>query len=66
MQLRYHSTAASTGALMACAAGFDSVPADMGTLFTARAFAPPSVPSAVEAVIQFSAPLGTKVHYATL
>jgi short subunit dehydrogenase-like uncharacterized protein len=65
MQLRYHATAASTGALMASAAGFDSVPADMGTLFAARAFHSPAVPSAVEAVIQFSAPEGTKVHYAT-
>lgn len=65
MQLRYHTAAAASGALMASAAGFDSVPADMGALCAARAFVPPAVPSDVEAVIQFDAPLGTKVHFAT-
>jgi hypothetical protein len=45
--------------------GKSQVPADMGALFAARAFVAPAVPSAVEVVIQFSAPLGTKVHFAT-
>lgn len=33
----YGPAAAASGGLMACAAGFDSVPADMGTAFTADA-----------------------------
>ncbi|WIA42239.1 hypothetical protein OEZ86_008256 [Tetradesmus obliquus] len=65
MELRYSAAAAASGALMASAAGFDSVPADMGCLFAQRAFAPPAVPSSVEAVISLSAPKGTSIHYAT-
>jgi short subunit dehydrogenase-like uncharacterized protein len=65
MELRYSAAAAASGALIASAAGFDSVPADMGCLFAQRAFAPPAVPSSVEAVITVHAPLGTQIHYAT-
>eukprot|EP00879_Flechtneria_rotunda_P027476 GHRR01029436.1.p2 GENE.GHRR01029436.1~~GHRR01029436.1.p2 ORF type:complete len:113 (+),score=42.52 GHRR01029436.1:785-1123(+) len=65
MELRYSAAAAVAGCLMASAAGFDSVPADMGVLFAARAFQPPAVPAAVEAVISVQAPKGTKIHYAT-
>jgi saccharopine dehydrogenase (NAD+, L-glutamate forming) len=65
MELRYSAAAAASGALIASAAGFDSVPADMGCLFAQLAFAPPAVPSSVEAVITVHAPLGTQIHYAT-
>jgi short subunit dehydrogenase-like uncharacterized protein len=65
MELTYSAAAAASGALIASAAGFDSVPADMGCLFAQRAFAPPAVPSSVEAVITVHAPLGTQVHFAT-
>lgn len=65
MEVCYSATAAANGCLMASAAGFDSVPADMGCLFAQRAFQPPAVPSAVEAVITVAAPKGTHIHYAT-
>jgi short subunit dehydrogenase-like uncharacterized protein len=65
MELRYSAASAASGALIASAAGFDSVPADMGCLFAQRAFVPPAVPCSVEAVITVAAPLGTQIHYAT-
>ena len=65
MELRLSDVAKRTGSLMASAAGFDSIPADLGTLFTQRLFKAPAVPSSVEAVIQISAEKGSKIHYAT-
>ncbi|CAM9386594.1 unnamed protein product [Phaeothamnion confervicola] len=42
MRLKYHDTAAAAGVLVLHACAFDSVPADLGALWTAQAFlAPP-------------------------
>lgn len=65
MEYMYNDTARSNGCYMASAAGFDSVPADLGTIFTAQQFQAPAVPCSVEAIIQVSAPAGHKIHFAT-
>ncbi|KAF8054984.1 Sccpdh [Scenedesmus sp. PABB004] len=66
MALRHGAAAAASGAVMASAAGFDSLPADMGALMVSREFVPPAVPGAVEAVITLApGPGGTSIHYAT-
>lgn len=62
--LRYGPAAAARGCVIINAAGFDSVPADMGALFAADALAP-ATPAAVECVISVDAPHGTSIHYAT-
>lgn len=51
MEYKYNKLAQKTGALMASAAGFDSVVADMGVLFALQQFDPPAVPSAVESFL---------------
>lgn len=65
MELEYSSSAAASGALMACASAFDSIPNDLGTILAAREFKPPAVPSAVESVIRITAPKGLPIHFAT-
>lgn len=66
MDLHHATAAGSSGALMASAAGMDSIPADMGVIYTTKALQSRGlVPSAVEAVISVDAPLGSKIHYAT-
>ncbi|GBF92594.1 hypothetical protein Rsub_05208 [Raphidocelis subcapitata] len=65
MELAYAQPAAASGALMACASAFDSIPNDLGTILVAREFRPPAVPSSVESVIRVSAPLGLPIHFAT-
>jgi short subunit dehydrogenase-like uncharacterized protein len=69
MAHEYGAAAAASGALMASAAGFDSIPADLGCLFSSRAvrqlFGPEALPAAVEAVIKVEAPLGSSIHFAT-
>ncbi|KAI8477053.1 MAG: Saccharopine dehydrogenase-domain-containing protein [Monoraphidium minutum] len=65
MELDYGPSAAASGALMACAAAFDSVPNDLGTVLAGRAFAAPAVPCSVESVIRVRAPKGLPIHFAT-
>ncbi|CAN6470146.1 unnamed protein product [Victoria cruziana] len=51
MEAKYREKAAATGALVVSACGFDSIPAEMGTLFNSRQWIPPSVPHSVEAYV---------------
>ena len=51
MEFKYHRQAQEKGCLMASAAGFDSVIADMGVLFAMQQFMPPAIPSAVESFL---------------
>jgi short subunit dehydrogenase-like uncharacterized protein len=66
MALQYGDTAKANGCYIASAAGFDSLPADMGTILTQRLFKPPAVPCSVEAIISIlPGHPGYKGHYAT-
>ena len=55
VELHYNEAAKEAGCFVASACGFDSVPADMGTLFTARQLA---VPSTVESFLSIHADRG--------
>lgn len=66
MEYKYNKLAQKTGALMASAAGFDSVVADMGVLFALQQFDPPAVPSAVESFLTLrTGKAGGKGHFPT-
>uniref|UniRef100_A0A7R9YR15 Saccharopine dehydrogenase NADP binding domain-containing protein n=1 Tax=Chlamydomonas euryale TaxID=1486919 RepID=A0A7R9YR15_9CHLO len=66
MEAKYGAAAAAAGCYVASAAGFDSVPGDLGTVLAQRQFAPPSVPSTVEAFLSLSTgPEGYSAHFAT-
>jgi short subunit dehydrogenase-like uncharacterized protein len=64
MYLRYHAQAASTGARLVHACGFDSLPHDLGVYFTVRHL-PEDVPLRVRGYVQLSAaPSAGTVHSA--
>lgn len=66
MEFKYGDQAKEAGCYIASAAGFDSLPADLGTVLMQRQFTAPAVPSSVEAYLHIkSGPLGYKIHYAT-
>lgn len=47
MEFRYQEKARAKGCYIVSAAGFDSIPADLGVLFTQRQFPAPATPSSV-------------------
>jgi len=54
------------GVFLASACGFDSIPADLGALFTQAQFAPPALASSVEAIVSVRpGPQGYKINFAT-
>jgi short subunit dehydrogenase-like uncharacterized protein len=74
MELHYHAAAAAAGIHIASAVGFDSVPGDLGSLWTARLFNntinknynSKSICTQVETFISIkSSPAGFKGHYPT-
>lgn len=59
MEFRYQEKARAHGCFIVSAAGFDSIPADLGVLFTQRQFQSPAVPSAVTSFLSIqSGPAG--------
>lgn len=59
MEFRFQEKARSHGCFIVSAAGFDSIPADLGVLFTQRQFEAPSVPSSVTSFLSIqSGPAG--------
>ncbi|KAK9816589.1 hypothetical protein WJX72_002324 [[Myrmecia] bisecta] len=65
MEYKYQDAAQAAGCYIASAAGFDSVPADMGTLYVARKFTPPAVPHSVDSYLTVHARNGLRAHYPT-
>mmetsp|Transcript_1486 Transcript_1486/g.2621 ORF Transcript_1486/g.2621 Transcript_1486/m.2621 type:complete len:426 (-) Transcript_1486:380-1657(-) len=66
MAYKYNSKAAEAGVVVASAAGFDSVPADMGTLFTLQQFQAPARISSIDSFLTLSTgPAGFQGHYPT-
>jgi len=66
MEYKYHDLAQRAGVFVASAVGFDSVPADMGTIFTVHQFQSPSVASSVASFLTVNAgPSGYVGHYPT-
>jgi short subunit dehydrogenase-like uncharacterized protein len=66
MFVKYHREAESKGVLVLNACAFDSVPADLGALFTARQFKTEAHCNAIESFLQFHAgPEGMRGHYTT-
>lgn len=53
MEFRFHEKARQNGCFIVSAAGFDSVPADLGVLFTMQQFRPPALPSSVTSFLTF-------------
>lgn len=51
MEANYHERAEETGSLIVSACGFDSIPAELGLLFNAKQWVPPSVPNQIEAYL---------------
>ena len=51
IEFKYGAKAKEAGCCVASAAGFDSVPADVGTLWTQRKFGPKGVPATVESYV---------------
>lgn len=62
--LKYNKLAADFGVLIIHACAFDSVPADLGVLFTSRQFMPQCC-SSVESFLSIIAPNGIAGHYTT-
>ena len=59
MEFRFQEKARAHGCFIVSAAGFDSIPADLGTLFTQRQFQAPAVPSSVTSFLSIqSGPAG--------
>ncbi|KAK9800339.1 hypothetical protein WJX73_005481 [Symbiochloris irregularis] len=66
MEHKYHQKAQENGCLMASAAGFDSVIADLGVLHAMNQLQSPAVPSSVESFLTvYPGPKGAKGHFAT-
>lgn len=66
MEFRYQEKARAHGCFIVSAAGFDSIPADLGVLFTQRQFQSPAVPSAVTSFLSIqSGPDGACAHFPT-
>lgn len=55
MEFRFQEKARAHGCFVVSAAGFDSIPADLGTLFTQRQFQAPAVPSSVTSFLSIQA-----------
>ena len=53
MEYRFHDTAKKNGCFVVSAAGFDSIPADLGVLYTMQQFQAPAVPSSVTSFLSF-------------
>ena len=53
MEFRFHAKAKKNGCFVVSAAGFDSVPADLGVLYTMHQFQPPAVASSVTSFLSF-------------
>lgn len=53
MEYRFHEKAKRNGCFIVSAAGFDSVPADLGVLYTMQQFQDPAVPSSVTSFLSF-------------
>nr|ATG71151.1 saccharopine dehydrogenase [Juniperus microsperma] len=51
MEAIYHESALLSGSLVISACGYDSVPAELGVIFHARQWEPPSVPHSVDAYL---------------
>ncbi len=51
MEFQYDAKAREAGCCVVSGAGFDSIPADIGCLWTQRMFGPAGVPSAVESYV---------------
>jgi hypothetical protein len=60
--LKFHETAASQGILILHSCGFDSVPADLGCLFTMQQY-PPQMCSSIESYMIIRCPAGLAAHY---
>ncbi|MFG3259714.1 saccharopine dehydrogenase family protein [Streptomyces sp. NPDC048172] len=65
MYLRHHSRARETGARIVHTCGFDSVPHDLGTLFTVERL-PEGVPLSVEAYVRTNATFSGGTYASTL
>lgn len=66
MQLNYHAQAEAKGLLIVSACGFDSIPNDMGTLFTISSFPDGVTPSAIDSFACVnSGSAGMHGHYTT-
>lgn len=53
MEFRFHDKARRNGCFVVSAAGFDSIPADLGVLYTMQQFQAPAVPSSVTSFLSF-------------
>ena len=53
MEFKFHERAKRNGCFVVSAAGFDSVPADLGVLHTMQQFRAPAVPSSVVSFLSF-------------
>lgn len=51
VELKFAARAQEQGCFVASACGFDSIPADIGTIFTQQRFQAPSVPASVESFL---------------
>eukprot|EP00850_Spirogloea_muscicola_P020332 SM000212S06925 [mRNA] locus=s212:190563:193062:- [translate_table: standard] len=55
MEIQYHEAAQQSNTLIVTACGFDSIPADLGVVFTARQFPPSSIPHSVDSFLTIKA-----------
>lgn len=53
MEFRLHDKAKKNGCFVVSAAGFDSIPADLGVLYTMQQFQQPAIPSSVTSFLSF-------------
>ena len=53
MEFKFHEKAKRNGCFVVSAAGFDSVPADLGVLYTMQQFQTPAIPSSVTSFLSF-------------
>lgn len=53
MEFKFHEKARRNGCFVVSAAGFDSVPADLGVLYTMQQFQAPAIPSSVTSFLSF-------------
>ena len=66
MYLLHHATAVRTGARVVHACGFDSIPHDLGVLFTVRQLAPVTGPLTVRGVVRAGAGLSGGTFHSAL
>ena len=67
VEYRYQEKARAKGCFIVSAAGFDSIPADLGVLFTQRQFQAPAMPSSVTSFLTIQAgPAGACGEYQIL